>query len=79
MAIEFALGGALRGAGDTFFPMMTVFAGLIVVRVGLAVGLVAWLDAPVEAVWSVLLADYLLKAVMLIVRFWQGGWKRRRV
>jgi len=79
MAIEFALGGALRGAGDTFFPMLTVFVGLIVVRVGLAVCLVEWLDAPIEAVWSVLLADYLLKAVMLLVRFRRGGWKQRQV
>ena len=31
MAVEFALGGALRGAGDTVFPMLSVFAGLVVV------------------------------------------------
>ena len=29
MAIEFALGGALRGAGDTRFPLFAVMAGLI--------------------------------------------------
>ena len=79
MAIEFAVGGALRGAGDTLFPMVTVFMGLLVVRLGLAVGLVVYLDAPIEWVWSVLIIDYLLKAVMLVVRFRGGKWKLRKV
>lgn len=79
MAVEFALGGALRGAGDTFFPMVTVFSGLIVVRLGLAAGLVALLDVSIEAVWAVLIVDYALKALMLIGRFRRGGWQRREV
>ena len=32
MAIEFAIGGSLRGAGDTFYPMLTVFFGLFLAR-----------------------------------------------
>ena len=79
MAIEFAVGGALRGAGDTLFPMVTVFMGLLVVRLGLAAGLVVYLDAPIEWIWSVLIIDYLLKAVMLVVRFRGGKWKLRKV
>ena len=39
MAVEFALGGALRGAGDTVFPMITVFTGLLCLRLGLAFAL----------------------------------------
>ena len=79
MAVEFALGGALRGAGDTFFPMITVFLGLLVVRLGVASALVAFLDAPIEWVWSVLVIDYLLKAGMLIGRFRGSTWKLRQV
>ena len=48
MAIEFALGGALRGAGDTVFPLICVFSGLLVVRLGIATGLVVFFDAPIE-------------------------------
>ena len=33
MAIEYAMGGALRGAGDTRFPLFAVFAGLVGARV----------------------------------------------
>ena len=36
MAIEFTLGGCLRGAGDTRFPLMATMLGLCGVRVGLA-------------------------------------------
>jgi len=79
MAIEFAIGGALRGAGDTLFPMITVFAGLLVVRLGLATGFVVFLDAPIEIVWAVLIVDYLLKSIMLITRFRGGVWKHREV
>ena len=32
MATEFALGGALRGAGDTRFPLLAVFIGLFLFR-----------------------------------------------
>lgn len=36
LAVEFALGGALRGAGDTRFPLLATLLGLIGVRCGLA-------------------------------------------
>ena len=79
MAIEFALGGALRGAGDTLFPMITVFTGLVVVRLGMASGLVYFFDAGIQMVWSVLVVDYVLKSIMFVGRFRGGKWKRREV
>ena len=79
MAVEFAIGGALRGAGDTIFPMISVFSGLVVVRLGLATVLVTFFDAPIDWVWSVLIIDYALKAVLLIGRFRGGSWKLREV
>ena len=61
MAMEFALTGSLRGAGDTRFPLLTVLSGLIFVRCVLA-GIFAWLD-------------YIVKATMLTLRFRGGRWK----
>ena len=71
--------GALRGAGDTLFPMITVFAGLLIVRVGVASVLVTFFEASIEMVWSALILDYLLKSIMFISRFRRGRWKTREV
>jgi putative MATE family efflux protein len=74
MAIEAALGGALRGAGDTRFPLFTVFCGLIGVRLPLA-ALFAWQGLPVEWIYAALIADYVVKAAMLSARFRSGRWQ----
>ena len=74
MAIEFALSGALRGAGDTRFPLIVVFTGLIAVRCVLA-GYFAWRDFGVEWIFYALIADYIVKAVLLTARFRGGRWK----
>jgi putative MATE family efflux protein len=74
MALEAALGGALRGAGDTRFPLFAVFAGLIGARVPLAAGF-AWRGLPVEWIYAALIADYVVKAVLLTARFRSGRWQ----
>jgi putative MATE family efflux protein len=74
MAMEFALSGSLRGAGDTRFPLLTVLSGLIFVRCVLA-GIFAWLDFSVEWIFYALIADYIVKATMLTLRFRGGRWK----
>ncbi len=79
MAIENALGGGLRGAGDTRFPLVTVFCGLFFCRVIPAYIAVYMFDAGIQTVWSFLLLDYLLKASMMIWRFRQGKWKTIQV
>jgi len=75
MAIEAALGGALRGAGDTRFPMIVTLSGLVVVR-GSVAAFGAWLGVSVEWIFAALIADYVVKAVMLVLRFRADGWKR---
>jgi putative MATE family efflux protein len=74
MAIEFTLGGALRGAGDTRFPLVTTLTGLILVRTGIAAWL-AWRGLSVEYVFAALIGDYIVKAAMLCWRFRSGRWK----
>ncbi len=75
MAIEFTLGGCLRGAGDTRFPLITTMVGLIGVRVGLA-ALFAYLGLSVDWIFGALIGDYIVKAIMIIVRFRSGKWKQ---
>jgi Na+-driven multidrug efflux pump len=75
MAVEFALGGALRGAGDTRFPLLAVFMGLFVFRLVPASIATHVFGASLQIVWSALVFDYAIKAVMLIVRFVRGRWQ----
>ena len=79
MAIEFTLGGALRGAGDTRFPLLSILTGLFAVRLGGALFIIRVFDASLIAVWSCLLADYLVKALLLSLRFASGRWKAVRM
>jgi putative MATE family efflux protein len=73
LGIDMAIGGSLRGAGDTRFPLFTTFTGLIGMRCGLA-ALFAWLELPVVWVYGSMIGDYVLKASLLIWRFRSGRW-----
>jgi putative MATE family efflux protein len=75
MALEAALGGSLRGAGDTRFPLFAVFSGLMGARVPLA-ALFAFRGWAVEWIYAALIADYVVKAVLLTARFRSGRWQR---
>lgn len=79
MAIEFALGGALRGAGDTRFPLYAILLGLFVFRLGAALAIARPLFDGVSAVWLCLLADYAVKALLLSWRFASDRWTSLRV
>ena len=79
MAIEFTIGGALRGAGDTRFPLLTLFTGLLICRL-VPAAIAAWVfHASVQVVWCALILDYFVKAVLLVIRFRRGAWKRIEV
>ena len=75
MAIEFTLGGALRGAGDTHFPFITTLIGLVGVR-GTVAACAVWWGLDVGWVFGALILDYAVKAAMLTLRFRSGRWIR---
>ena len=75
LAVEFAIGGSLRGAGDTRFPLVATVLGLLVVRCGLA-ALAVYLQLAVFWVYAALVGDYVLKGTLLIWRFRKGKWKK---
>ncbi|HEX3951886.1 MAG TPA: MATE family efflux transporter [Steroidobacteraceae bacterium] len=74
LGVDMAIGGSLRGAGDTRFPLITSFLGLIGVRCALAATF-AFFHLPVMWVYSSIIGDYMLKGSMLIWRFKSGHWK----
>ena len=75
LAVEFAIGGSLRGAGDTRFPLIATVLGLLVMRCGLA-AIAVYLELAVFWVYAALVGDYVLKGALLIWRFRKGKWKK---
>ena len=73
MAIEFSLGGALRGAGDTKTPLAITLTCLLFIRVFLAT-IFFLLDARVEVIFSTLVADYVVKGFLYVARFRSDRW-----
>jgi putative MATE family efflux protein len=74
LGVDMAIGGSLRGAGDTRFPLMASFLGLIGVRCVLAASF-TFFHFPVIWVYSSIIGDYMLKGSLLIWRFKSGRWK----
>ena len=73
MAIEFSLGGALRGAGDTRSPLLITLTALLFIRVTLA-SILFYFSAPIEYIFASLLADYLVKGFMYVWVFKSERW-----
>lgn len=79
MALEFGIGGSLKGAGDTRFPLFALLVGLFVFRLGGALLVLHWFGGPIAAIWACLLLDYSIKGALLWLRFQRGHWKTIRV
>ena len=77
--MQVVLSGALRGAGDTKYVMLTGLAGAWFVFAPLAFGLVAGLGMGVEAGWIAINGWVLALATLLIVRFRGERWKAARI
>ena len=73
MALEFALGGALRGAGDTKSPLYIITISLVFFRLTFA-GFFVLLNFPIEYIFGSLIIDYIVKAILFTYRFESGRW-----
>lgn len=73
MAFEFTLGGALRGAGETRFPLRATFFGIIFGRL-LPALLFLWMGLSIYWIFGVMLFDYVIKASMLFYHFQSRKW-----
>lgn len=73
MAVDITLSGALRGAGDTRFPLLATVCGIVFGRLLPALAFLA-LDFAIEWIFSVMLLDYIIKASLLLSRYRSGKW-----
>lgn len=74
MAVEFALSGALRGAGDTKTTAIITGAGFLFGRI-LFTAIFYFLDLSVYWIYGALMTDYLVKLVLYVIVFKKGRWK----
>jgi putative MATE family efflux protein len=79
MAADFTLGGALRGAGDTTFPLVTVIIAFYGARLGFAYAAAAVFSLSLPWVWSALFGDYIVRALLKAWRFQSGRWKTIKI
>ena len=91
LAIAMITNGALRGAGDTRWPMVINLIGMLGVRIAgayLVLGpLINWAgslssnreDGILIAIWFVMVADLVVRSTLVAARFFQGGWTETKV
>lgn len=68
--------GALRGAGDTLFPMITSLICLWLIRIPLAYYLSSWLGR--NGIWWAIGISITIGLIVTFVYYKMGFWKRRR-
>lgn len=92
LAVMMVLAGALRGAGDTRWPMLFAVIGLLFVRLPLA-AFFAYGEVSIPSLgivlhgmgygligaWYGAVTDIVVRCVLMIVRFRHGGWQRVEV
>jgi putative MATE family efflux protein len=79
VGIFFAIDGALRGAGDTRFPLITSLSGMYLVRLPLSLILGFVLGLGIIGVWIPLVIEYYYRSAVITTHFRRGKWKALRV
>jgi MATE family multidrug resistance protein len=79
LAVSFITLGALRGAGDTRWPLLSRLVTTWLVRLPLTFLAVGWLGMGLNGVWLAMCADFTLQAILALLRFRSGKWERIEV
>lgn len=75
IGLNFVLGGALRGAGDTRWPMYVTTTGVWLCRLPLVYLFITVWGFPVTAAWYITACDFLVRSAILWRRFSSGKWR----
>lgn len=78
-ATQFILAGALRGAGDTRFPLYAMFIGVWGFRVALCLLFVLVFEWGILGAWLAIAADQIVRSFIIYYRFKRGKWKTIKV
>jgi MATE family multidrug resistance protein len=77
LAISFIFNGALRGAGDTKFPVVVRAAGTWGIRMPIALVLIPWLG--LSGARLAMAGDFWMQAALACWRFRSGRWRKAHV
>lgn len=72
---QLILAGGLRGAGDTFWPLVATFFGVILIRVVLAHIFVNIYGYGLTGAWMAVFLDQFVRWLFVYMRFRTGKWK----
>ena len=75
-AFQNCYSGALKGAGDTKFPLYSAIICTLFVRVALAYVVVEVLHLGIFYVWLVTLTDLVLRSIIIYLRYRSGRWEK---
>lgn len=72
---QLTLAGALRGAGDTMYPLYASILGIWIFRVGATYWFVNCLGWGLNGAWIALVMDQYIRSLFIHLRFHSGRWK----
>ncbi len=76
---QLILAGGLRGAGDTFWPLVGTFSGVLLVRVVLAHIFVNIMGYGLAGAWMAVFVDQFVRWLFVYARFKTGKWKYTKI
>jgi Na+-driven multidrug efflux pump len=79
LSLVMVLTGALRGSGDTRFPLLFTLIGFFGVRFPVAWLLAFYMGWGVSGAWYAIVADLTVRAALFVGRFVHGGWQKIEV
>ena len=77
LQLHFTLGGAHRGAGDTWTPLFAATVGNWLFRVPLALACAMWWETSVLWIWYAIVFDHVSRAAWLTISFARQRWLYR--
>jgi len=76
--LAYTLPVAFRAAGDARFPMIISTLSMIFSRIALGYVLAIYLNMGMFGTWIAMFVDWLLKAIIFLVRYLRGTWMQYR-
>ncbi|MCX7781611.1 MAG: MATE family efflux transporter [Negativicutes bacterium] len=76
IALTYVFSGALRGAGDTKWPMYVTTSGIWLLRLPFIYLLISTWHYNITAAWFVTAADFFVRSIILWRRFVANKWKK---